>query len=170
LEGITMTTEARTTPEWIKGVPALRIDATLANFRSASPLSPEQARDRLTLRQRNEREIAVNLIDHLKRARFTLVEIDTGDSVEKVRTTDAALELLFNLDEARLVFRFDGGPFEHNGKARRGEHVVLLIWDNGNDGWDAVTDWNFYEGDPDGFDAALDAFLTRLAAQEITGH
>lgn len=165
-----MTTEARSTPQWIKGAPALAIDATLQNFRSSTPLTPEQARDRLTLRQRNERDIAVNLIDHLKRHGFTLVEVYDGEHHEKVASTQAALELAFNLDEVRFIFRNDAGPFEHNGKQRRGEHVVLLIWDNGNDGWDAVSDWSYYEGDPDGFDAALDSFLDRINEQERTGH
>lgn len=107
---------------------------------------------RIAQRQRranNERDIAWNLIAHLERAGFAVHGVHDGDEYVKTPDAKAAMELLFNLDEASLRFH----------KAGFSVHGVLLIFDNGNDGWDVISDWNYTKSDPDGFSATLDAFL-----------
>lgn len=63
------------------------------------------------------------------------------------------MELIFNLDEVSLRF-IPVSCSQLKSKAEY-EHGVLLVLGNG---CDIVSDWNYTEGDPDGFSAAMDKF------------
>lgn len=100
---------------------------------------------RVTATGRLERRIAAALLDHVQAKGFTLVGVDDGDEVTAATSTKAAMELIFNLDEARVVVANAAGT----------RHVILLVLGNGED---IISDWNYGTGDPDGFNAAMDAF------------
>lgn len=95
---------------------------------------------------RRERRIVANLAAHMERAGWKVQGVHDGDEFVKADTAKAAMELIFDLDVARLYFE--------KGEA---EHGVLLVL--GND-LDIVSDWGYSEGDGDGFNAAMEAFDT----------
>ncbi len=100
-----------------------------------------------------ERRIAWNLCKHLEKAGFIpRAEISEGD--EPTPTVLEAMEMIFNLDEARIAFRGDNG-------AGRVDRVVLLVLGNGVD---IVSDWNYSTDDKDGFNAAMEAFNAEVYA------
>lgn len=115
-------------------VPALDHDAMMER-RFGQTVSPNG---------RLERRIVANLIAHLKRAGFRPYEVYDGEEQTKVKDAKSAMEVIFNLDEASLRMR--------KGKH---EHGILLVLGNGID---IVSDWNYTDGDPDGFSAAMQAF------------
>src|SRR5580765_3942124 len=98
----------------------------------------------------NERRIVAAMIAHLDRAGFSLTTVYDGEENTRVHTAKAAMELIFNLDEASVRFRKS---------AKTPIHGVLLIMGNGNNGQDIITDWNYSEDDADGFNAAMNAFI-----------
>ena len=98
-------------------------------------------------RGRRERKIVSALVDHLNAAGFRVTGVWDGEGFEKATTGKKAMEFIFNLDESRLYV-------QKKGKKGR-EHNVLLI---GGNGVDIISDWNYTEGDPDGFSAAMNAF------------
>jgi hypothetical protein len=93
---------------------------------------------------RRERRIVANLIAHMEREGWKVQGVHDGDGFDKTPDMKSAMELIFNLDLAGLYFE--------KGDA---EHRVLLVL--GND-MDIVSDWNYSEGDPDGFNAAMEKF------------
>lgn len=93
---------------------------------------------------RRERRIVANLIAHMEREGWKVQGVHDGDGFDKATDMKSAMELIFNLDDAGLYFE--------KGDA---EHRVLLIL--GND-MDIVSDWNYSEGDADGFNAAMEKF------------
>lgn len=97
-----------------------------------------------------ERRIAWNLFLHLEAAGWAVSELDDSDDLHQVADSKAAMELLFDLDQADIYFK--------KGDA---EHAVRLILGNGVD---MISDWTYSEGDGDGFNAAMDAFDTEACA------
>lgn len=93
-----------------------------------------------------ERRIVANLIAHIEKAGFKVHSVYDGDEEIRVKDMKSAMELIFNLDEVSLRF-YKTKPSEWHG--------VLLVLGNGVD---IVSDWNFFDGDRDGFDAAMQAF------------
>jgi hypothetical protein len=93
---------------------------------------------------RRERRIVANLIAHMEREGWKVQGVHDGDGFDKAEDMKAAMELIFNLDDAGLYFEKSGA-----------EHRVLLIL--GND-LDIISDWNYSEGDADGFNAAMEKF------------
>jgi hypothetical protein len=147
--------------QWTEA-PALEIDAAIANIRrdGRPPLTAEDAARQLHARSRVERFVAWNLVHYLSLRDFNVIATFDGDAREQPATIKAALELIFNLDEVSVRFRKIGT--RPDGK-RWPEHGVLLVL--GNDGWDLVSDWNYTEGDADGFNATMDAFGDALEAE-----
>lgn len=94
---------------------------------------------------RTERRIVAALCEHMIARGFNLFNVYDGEDETHVRTAKDAMEIIFNLDESSLRFKH---PL---GKA----HGVLLVLGNGED---IVSDWNYTTGDPDGFNAAMEAF------------
>lgn len=116
-----------------RGVPALGIDKLLFASRTMEP------------RHKLERRIVWNLCKHMQANGWTPARVFDGEEHTTVCSAKAAMELIFNLDDARLTFC--------DGKGHR--HAVVLVLGNGID---IVSDWGYSTGDPDGFDAAMDAF------------
>ena len=102
-----------------------------------------------------ERRIVWNLCAHLVLAGFVPFRTFDGDCFEYVGGAKEAMEFIFNLDEVSLRFiPVSCCQLTKKNKERR-EHGVLLVLGNGVD---IVSDWNYTEGDPDGFSAAMDKF------------
>ena len=119
----------------IENAPTLELDKVLYKDR---PMPPHV---------RRERRIVWNLMKHLySQGGWNVVKVYDGDEYTKVETPTAALEVIFNLDDAQVGFKNS-----INGKT----HYVKLVL--GND-IDIISDWNYSEGDPDGFDAAMEKF------------
>lgn len=90
-----------------------------------------------------ERSIARGLIRHLKAAGWR-AEFNGSRYTES-----QLLDRIFAVDMVRVYFA--------NADGRR--HWVLLV--GGND-QDILTDWSFSDGDPDGFNAAMDSYCDAL--------
>lgn len=83
---------------------------------------------------RRERRIVANLISHLNAHGFMIVAVDDGGDDEEVITDNNmkdAMESAFAVDEATLIF---ADP------ASGTKYVVDLIFNNGNDGLDVISD------------------------------
>lgn len=101
--------------------------------------------------QAMERRIVWELSNYLQSKGFTIHAVFDGDDYTKVNNDiKAAMELIFNLDEASLRITHPDYPDS--------EHGVLFIMGNGNGGRDLIADWNYETDDRDGFDAAMEAF------------
>lgn len=128
-------------------VPALDHDAMMLE-KFATKLS-----DRCVL----ERRIVANLIAHLQRAGFYVHSVNDGEELRAASDAKSAMEMVFAVDESSLRFYRGGGARGEGAEALEGDdwHGVLLVLGNGID---CISDWNFAAGDPDGFDAAMNAF------------
>lgn len=91
----------------------------------------------LTSWGRRERRIVANLIAHLNAHGFSVVAVDDGgDDLEEITDNNMkeAMEAAFAVDEATLLFRdFRNPPDKH-------KYEVDLIFGNGNDGLDVISD------------------------------
>jgi hypothetical protein len=103
----------------------------------------------MMLHNKIERAIITALIPFMQGAGFNLVCVFDGEETVKVKTAEEAIEAAFAVDESRMFFQAE------NFKA----HGVLLILGNGED---VISDWNYSEGDPDGFDKHMDAFAAMI--------
>jgi len=117
-------------------VPALDIDKVLYPERGGKP-PPNVVR---------ERRIVANLIAHLATAGFNLVSVHDGDDDVPATDMKAAMELIFNLDDALVYFK----------KGEHGtDHYAQLVM--GND-MDMIVDYSYTRADPDGFRSTFEAF------------
>lgn len=134
-EIITVIAELRTKPAVI--VPALDHDAMmLARF--GHEVSPNG---------RLERRIVAAFCAHMaQHGWLPCVLIDSDNVRTAVMDTKSTMELLFNLDDAWVVFTRDGDT---------PQHAVRFVLGNGVH---IISDWGYTEGDPDGFSATVDAF------------
>lgn len=116
-----------------------------------------------------ERRIVAALICHMDRHGFHVHSVYDGEEEtrferETAKQPKSAMELIFNLDEASL--RFVRKTDTRKGNAADW-HGVLLILGNGED---IISDWNFYDGDRDGFNAAMEAFDSEACAHVNPTH
>ena len=112
-------------------------------------MSDNEIEKRITL----ERSIVRSLIRHLKTAGFNLHAVNNGEEVILVSKEAQALDHVFSVDESSLRFQ------DTNGAGRHLVHGVLLVGGNGED---IISDWNYTDGDPDGFDKAMGTYLDTL--------
>ena len=94
---------------------------------------------------RIERRVVAALCAHLAIGGWKPCEVNDGDERTPVEDAKSAMELIFNLDDAWLVFA-------------KGKHRHWVRFVMGNSGWDVINDWSFSHGDADGFSKAMDAF------------
>lgn len=97
-------------------------------------------------RCRVERRVVWNLIAHLARAGFMPRKV-REDVIRKTPDPKSMMEWIFNLDDCWIEFGKIGA---------RESHAVYIVL--GNDGTDCISDWQYTEGDPDGFNKTMDAF------------
>lgn len=106
----------------------------------------------LRLEGKIERRIVWNLISQLWDAGFAVVAVDDGE--DRVRCAKAespalaAMEAAFAVDECYLIVK-------PKSRKHSGEHWIKLVGGNGED---IVSDWGYNTGDPDGFNAFMEAF------------
>jgi hypothetical protein len=141
-----------------RGIPELDIDK---HMQGSTPLS---------VGCKLERRIVWNLLKHLEANGWKVSCAFDGDDWYTKPSADApvlsdsetdtggaylsakeAMEVTFNLDEVSLRFTKQ----EPRAGLHQPEHGVLLVLGNGID---IIGDWNYSEGDEDGFDAVMDAF------------
>lgn len=96
---------------------------------------------------RLERRIVANLIARLAANQFQLLYVDDGEEYSVVGDAKSAMELIFNLDEAKLGVGKPGTP----------AHWIYLVLGNGID---IISDYSYTRNDPDGFKAVMDEFDT----------
>lgn len=96
---------------------------------------------------RLERRIVAAFCAHMAAHGWTPCTLIDSDNVRTAVTdTKSTMELLFNLDDAWVVFVKDpNSP----------KHAVRFVLGNGTD---IISDYGYAEGDADGFSAAVDAF------------
>ena len=119
-------------------VPDLDIDATML-AQHGQKVSPNG---------KLERRIVAALIAHLGTHGWSLDSVFDGEIVTFINNTKDAMELIFNLDEASLRFR----------KLHADEpkvHGIFLVCGNGVD---IISDYNYSQGDADGFNQTMEAF------------
>lgn len=132
-EIITVIAELRTKPAVV--VPELDHDAMM-RARFGREVTPNG---------RLERRIVAALCVHMAQHGWLPVAVDGYDDGRKPATdAKSAMEWIFNVDEAWIVFR--------KGET---EHGVFLVLGNGID---LISDWRFALGDRDGFNAAIESF------------
>jgi len=119
-------------------VPELKIDALLYAGRKM------QANAKI------ERRIVANLIAYLAFHGWTVSSVYDGEEDEPASDMVSAMELIFNLDEARLYFFKDVEGVRHPPSV----YIVL-----GN-GVDCLADWNYAKDDADGFNRVMEGFNT----------
>lgn len=99
-----------------------------------------------------ERRIVWNLCKHLNTKGFMVTAVDDDGQTIFLRSKNplirakSAMEHIFNLDDSLVYFRSQ----DHST-----EHWVRLVLGNGED---IISDFNYFEGDADGFNAAMEAF------------
>lgn len=126
-------------------------------------------------RIRLERAIISALIRHMNRRGWSVSNVWNGETHEYTQTIEQAVDAVFAVDEASLRFvqteKLDAYNAERKVSERPAsreadsnhiggdywddEHGVLLVLGNGED---VISDWNFHDGDEDGFDAAMGKF------------
>jgi len=102
-----------------------------------------------------ERAAVRRLLRALTAGGWGLAGIFDGEVMERPKTEAEAMALVFNLDESSLRVRRPGGKV----------HGILIVLGNHPDGSEVVADWNYTDGDPDGFDAFMDGFAASEAAR-----
>jgi len=125
----------------IENAPALDLDKVLYKH---GPVPPHIIR---------ERRIVWNLLKHLVKANFKPIIVDDGDETTHLSDVPMfamkeAMELIFNLDEAHVLFLPTYKP-----KATA-QWVFLVL---GND-LDVVSDWSLLNKGRDDFNAAMELF------------
>lgn len=127
-------------------VPALDHDAMMA-AKFGSHVSPNG---------KLERRIVANLIAHLERAGFKVHSVNDGEELKAVTDMKAAMEAVFAVDEASLRF-YKGGKKGRTATQLDNDlwHGVMLML---GEGVDIINDWNYNDGDADGFNKAMEAF------------
>lgn len=104
-----------------------------------------------------EQRIVWNLLLVLEKAGFVPHFVDDGDEQTSAHSKIAAMELLFNLDDAHIFFT-------HKSKERLSEHQLRTVWVRlvfGN-GVDVVSDYNAV--DWNGFSKVMDKFDAEVYA------
>lgn len=120
----------------------------------------------LTTWCRRERRIIANLMFHLAQKGFRCAYVYDGEEFNKVTAPlqdvmaniKNTMEIAFNLDECVLRMR-DEKDADKRFNAKCEEWGITLIFGNGNDGLDVISDWSFTQTERgQQFDAAMNEF------------
>jgi hypothetical protein len=118
------------------GFPALDIDKTLWKDQP------------MHIRAKNERKVVYALLTQAVEAGFKFVDVYDGEEHEKVSNVKEAMEVVFNLDISYVWMCKEGFK----------KHYLMFVLGNAEDGSEALADWSYTEGDPDGWNALVDGF------------
>lgn len=102
-----------------------------------------------------ERRIVWNMFAYLLARGWAPVSVWDGEERHPVADAKAAMELVFDLDEATVCFMHK--PTDSNETT----HSVVLVLGNGVD---VISDYGYSDGDADGFRAAMHAFDAEVFA------
>lgn len=102
---------------------------------------------------RTERGVLQSLIRYMKPRGFELLGVNDGEETVKTSNEKDALDTVFSVDESWMIFR-------KQGFTRHSVYVVL-----GNSPEEVVADWGYKEGDPDGWDKAMEAWYDTVDRQ-----
>ena len=89
----------------------------------------------LEKRMAMERRLVRRLIRVAKKHGYSLIRIWDGECNERPKTEAEAMEVVFSVDDCRMVFKHPEQPSAHCA-------VIVL----GNDGWDAIADASMGDG------------------------
>lgn len=109
-----------------------------------------------TQNNQGEREALRRLIQHLIRHQFTVTHVDDGGEHVAVTNARAIEDAVFSVDVSRILVVSE---VDTDGTVKRRVHSILIVLGNAPDGSEIVSDYRYADGDPDGFDACMDAFL-----------
>jgi hypothetical protein len=134
-----------------------------------------------TQRIATEKRIVRGLIRAMSKAGWTVSNVFNGEEHVFPKTQEQAVDAVFEVDEASLRFvkadqlaghdkdrKVPKRPFRQESEdewSRGGdwwdgtEHGVLLVLGNG---FDIISDWNYTDGDPDGFNAVMDVYAKKV--------
>lgn len=102
-----------------------------------------------------ERRIVLGLIRSLKKSGFVPFRTWDGESFVYLAGEVDAMKAVFAVDEISLRFVPAGVRRAGARRCEDAEHGVLLVLGNGED---VISDWNYFDRDTDGFNAAMAAF------------
>lgn len=139
-------------PKFLKTLnnpPALAINALLYG----TDKSKGQLSVTLIPRVRLEQRIAWNLFQHISLAGFEPVTVDSGDDATTTNTWKHVMELIFNLDDARVNVQHKTKRIA--GDYQKNVHYIRFVFGNGID---CVSDWSYDDDDFDGFNAVMEKF------------
>lgn len=111
--------------------------------------------------QSGERTVVRDLIAHLSVAKFIAIGVDNGEEYITTRVTSEVMDHVFSVDEAMINFES-----VMNSK----QHSVFIVLGNADDGSEVIADWNYSDGDADGFDKAMNAFIDTLNEEFMSEH
>jgi hypothetical protein len=129
-------------------VPALDIDKVLYKETGGIPHQCGQT----------ERRIVFGLCQRMLANGFKIYNVDDGEELTVLLNESdpvkAAMELIFNLDEASLRFV----PVNSTNPEQDWHGVYLILGEN----TDIIADWNYDKDDPDGFDKLMNDYTNTL--------
>lgn len=113
--------------------------------------------NKMTNEQRiaNEKNIINKMVEIVATYGWKLGHVYDGEDGVPCTTGDAAYEVCDSVDESSVrfaVFTKDGA-----------DHGVLIILNNGNDGWDVIADYNY--SPKDNFNEAMEAVGNWVSAE-----
>lgn len=94
-------------------------------------------------RQELERRLVRKLVRAMDSQGWTVAYINDGEECVRCRTEKEIMDTVFSVEECHIVFK--------RGSAT---HAVLIVL--GNDGYDAIADYGYTDGDSDGFQAIME--------------
>lgn len=95
---------------------------------------------------RLERDIVFSLLTYLESKGFRTIATFDGEVRESTHgSVKKAMEFIFNLDDVSVRVK----------KVGYSEHGIRLVLGNGVD---VIADWNYFDLDDDGFNAAMEGF------------
>jgi len=117
----------------------------------------------LTSWNRRERRIVANLIAHLNRNGYSVIGVYDGDEEVAVKDVRGAMEVAFGGDKAELIVRHSEAD-QTLGLKGACDHVIILVFNNGNDGLDVIENTAIHRGDAGRFTPVLEAFHPEVFA------
>lgn len=111
---------------------------------------------------RCERRIVYNLVRYLEANGWRVVSVYDGEELTATANVIEVMELCFNLDAVSLRCRPATDSQALNQRTDYTDHGILLIFGNGNNGLDLISDYSCNESD--NFSDIMEEFDTEIYA------